>query len=81
MISVIIPIQQYYEFCGSVEIRWPNDYDGVEVTIKVKHVSSHDWFGIGFSTGNLMVNKTNVLNMRFDRRSVFMVFYPHIILY
>ena len=44
----------------SVEIRWPRNYGGLQITIEAKQVSSHDWFGIGFSVGNQMVSTIGV---------------------
>jgi hypothetical protein len=40
-----------------VEISWLEDDDGLRINIKAKQSSSSDWFGIGFSSGRLMVKK------------------------
>ena len=45
----------YHALGHSVEIRWPEKDDGLTVKLKVKQASSADWFGIGFSVGNMMV--------------------------
>lgn len=39
----------------SAEIWWPQNEDGLKIKLKVRQSSSADWFGIGFSTGKLMV--------------------------
>ena len=51
----------------SVDIRWPEKDDGLTVKLKVKQASSADWFGIGFSVGNMMVMLMLCISMRTHR--------------
>ena len=57
----------YYALGHSVEIRWPEKDDGLTVKLKVKQSSSADWFGIGFSVGNMMVMLMLCISMRTHR--------------
>ena len=41
----------------SAEMRWPENEGAITIKLKVRQSSSADWFGIGFSTGYLMVQK------------------------
>ena len=45
----------YNLFIISAEIRWLHDDGGLTIKIKAKQSLTSDWFGIGFSTGRLMV--------------------------
>ena len=49
----------------SVEMRWPENEDAITIKLKVRQSSSADWFGIGFSTGYLMVPKLYQCHSRF----------------
>ena len=51
-------IQLYFHFVNySADLRWPENEDAITIKLKVRQSSSADWFGIGFSTGNLMVQR------------------------
>ena len=46
-------------------MRWPENEDAITIKLKVRQSSSADWFGIGFSTGYLMVQKLCQRNSKF----------------
>ena len=54
---IIVSIALFHFVNCSAEMRWPENADAITIKLKVRQSSSADWFGIGFSTGYLMVQK------------------------